>query len=121
MDDEWKQRLATNLRQLMTARGWSQSDLARAAGMGTDNISRYLSARYVPSAKHLAKIADAFGVQPTDLYGTHDDEGAFLVELHVLREDPSRSMLKIRHVLPTEVAMEILALVNKARTQANQG
>jgi transcriptional regulator with XRE-family HTH domain len=116
MDEDWKQRFAATVKQLMAERGWSASELARQAGLGTDNISRYLSAKYVPGAKHLAKMAEAFGVQPAELYGSPADECT--AELRVLRNDPTQAQLRINQVVPLDVALQILTLANNAKAQS---
>lgn len=113
MDEDWKQRFAATVKQFMAERGWSASELARQAGLGTDNISRYLSAKYVPGAKHLAKIAEAFGVQPAELYGSQPDECT--AELRVLRNDPTQAQLRINQVIPLDIALQILTLANNAK------
>ena len=118
MDDDWKERLSSNIRRLLVARGWNQSDLARHSGVGTDNISRYLKGKYVPNAKHLGKLADALGVVASDLYGEQESD-EYAVEFRVLREDPSQALVKLNQVMPTEIAVQIVTLVNRARLSEN--
>ena len=61
--DEFGRRLAA----LMTERGWNQSELARAAGLGRDSISTYVRGQVFPEPKNLRKLADALGTSPHDL------------------------------------------------------
>ena len=70
---------AKRLNRLLLQRGWSQSDLARRAGLtsrtgksdGRDLISKYCSGRNEPNRANLAKLARAFGCQPGDLMNEH--------------------------------------------------
>jgi transcriptional regulator with XRE-family HTH domain len=112
MNDDLKQRLSSSIRRLLAQRGWSQSELARYAGVGSDNISRYLRGKYVPNAKHLGKIADAFGVVVSDLYG-EQEQNDYVVEFKVLRDDPALSLIRVNQIVPTEIAVQILALLNQ--------
>lgn len=61
--------LASRLRDLLEARGWTQSDLAEAAGIGRVAVSRYVNGRREPRAETVAVIASALGVNPADLVG----------------------------------------------------
>jgi transcriptional regulator with XRE-family HTH domain len=118
LDDDWKERLSSNIRRLLVQRGWNQSDLARHSGVGTDNISRYLRGKYVPNAKHLGKIADALGVQASDLYREQEPDD-YAVEFRMLRDDPSQALIRLNQVMPTEIAVQIVTLVNRARLSEN--
>lgn len=119
MSSDWKQSFADTLRVLMAEKGWNQSELARRAGTGRDNISRYLNGKQVPTPIHLKRLADAFGVSPSALYpGAVNDvaeSGEFSVELKLLRSDPTRAWVRIDQVMPTEIALQIVALANQAK------
>jgi len=45
-------------------KGWSQAELAKAAGLGASAVSRYESGAQVPTADTLARIRMAVGVPP---------------------------------------------------------
>jgi transcriptional regulator with XRE-family HTH domain len=51
-----------NIRREMSARKWTQSDLADRAGMPQPRISEVLIGTYEPSLSKLEKIANAFGI-----------------------------------------------------------
>ena len=119
MEDDWKERLSGNIRRLLLQRGWNQSELARHSGVGTDNISRYLKGKYVPNAKHLGKIADALGVMASDLYVEQEESDDYAVEFRVLRDDPNHALIRLNQVMPTDIAMQIVTLVNRARQSGN--
>lgn len=54
--------VAGRLRQCAEAKGLSQSDVARMAGMNAANISRYFTASRLPKPGELIDLARFFGV-----------------------------------------------------------
>lgn len=62
-----RQEFARRLSSVIMERGWSQSDLARAAGLGRDAISTYVRGRSLPGPLNLRKLADALGMSPHQL------------------------------------------------------
>jgi len=59
--------LAANTKRLMDDRGWSQAELARRMKTHQSNVLRLLEAYYAPSAKQIARVATAFGVELCEL------------------------------------------------------
>ena len=51
-----------NILREMAARNWTQTELAKRAGMPQPRISEVLIGSYDPSLRKLEKIAKAFGV-----------------------------------------------------------
>lgn len=51
-----------NIRREMSARNWTQKELASRCGMPQPRISEVLIGTYEPSLSKLDKIANAFGV-----------------------------------------------------------
>lgn len=118
IDSQWGQHLADALRRLLQEKGWNQSELARRADIGRDNISRYLNGRHLPTPVHLKKLADAFGVSqdtlcPGDI--TEIFQPDYTVELKLLKDNPAQALVKINQVMPTEIALQIVALANSAK------
>lgn len=64
------------VRELRRRKGWSQQDLASASGVGQDTISSLELGRHEPRPSTLRKIAAAFGVEVTDLFGEGDSPKA---------------------------------------------
>lgn len=113
---EWKGPFGDTVRLLMAEKGWNQSELARRAGIGRDNVSRYLNGKHVPTPIHLKRIADALHVSPGILYPggmNQDGETEFIVELKLIRSDPSQALVRINQVMPTEIALQIVALAHQ--------
>ena len=59
---EWLRTFANNLQYFMEMHDYSQSELARMAGLEQASISRYLGARQMPGPKALINLANVFGV-----------------------------------------------------------
>jgi transcriptional regulator with XRE-family HTH domain len=132
------QGFARRLKEMRVAKGWKQSDLARAVwgekqnkdgrmvAKNRDRISQYEQARGYPTAPNLKKIADALGCEPLDL---DPDIASTWNALQPLRiGDGSRTVLNIttdplnpsmaditvNAYLPTSVALKIGTLVHEA-------
>ncbi|GAV35464.1 helix-turn-helix protein [Roseomonas sp. TAS13] len=65
--DVVKAEFGRRLQAAMLARGWSQSELARRAGIGRDSISVYIRARSMPGPGHLNALAKALGTTAEEL------------------------------------------------------
>jgi transcriptional regulator with XRE-family HTH domain len=59
-----KEDLRLAVTMLRALRGWSQSELATAAGLGASAVSRYESGAQEPSRRTFDRIAAAVGVRP---------------------------------------------------------
>ena len=65
--DEIVARLATNVRNYRTQRGWSQAELAARVGVDTRQIGRIEQQANVPSIVLAYHIAQAFEITLNDL------------------------------------------------------
>lgn len=63
----YKQYIGEKIKSLRIEKGFSQSMLAHAAGLGPTTISRYETATNAPDIEHLLSIATALGVSPIAL------------------------------------------------------
>jgi transcriptional regulator with XRE-family HTH domain len=59
--------LAANALRLMEARGWTKAEFARQLKTHQSNVGRLLAGRYAPSAKTIAAVATAFGVDVCEI------------------------------------------------------
>jgi molybdate-binding protein/transcriptional regulator with XRE-family HTH domain len=66
-------RLDNRVKGLRQARGWTQDELARAAGLSRTGISAIESARLVPSVAAALGLARALGCSVEELFGSHAD------------------------------------------------
>ena len=64
--------LAGRLRQLRSARGWSQQQVARRAGINRSYYSQLELGNHSPSVDVLWDLAAAYGVPITDLFREPD-------------------------------------------------
>ena len=61
------------VRALREAEGWSQSELARRAGLHSTTVSVIESGRWKPGQGQIEKLAAALGVEPADLKDVSED------------------------------------------------
>lgn len=121
--DKHRQDFAKRLAGAMTQKGWNQSELARRADIGRDNVSGYVRGHNLPNSKHLAKLAAALNVPASYLLGaaTGDrfpalaDDDKPLTELRNLPDKPGYMRVLIRHDVPEEMAFEIAKMVRKVK------
>jgi transcriptional regulator with XRE-family HTH domain len=112
-----KQEFGRRLYQLMIAKGWRQSDLARRADIQRDSVSTYVRGVTWPSQINLEKLAKALDVEPNDLLpngfgmAVAQDEPDF--ELKVSPGDPTMAWLRINRMVPFDIAVEIAAILNR--------
>ncbi len=59
-----KEDLRIAVAMLRALRGWSQAELARAAGLGASAVSRYESGAQEPSLRTFDRIVTAVGLRP---------------------------------------------------------
>jgi molybdate-binding protein/DNA-binding XRE family transcriptional regulator len=62
-------RLDNHVKQLRQARGWTQDELARAAGLSRTGVGAIEAARLVPSVAAALGLASALGCSVEDLFG----------------------------------------------------
>jgi transcriptional regulator with XRE-family HTH domain len=128
------QDFARRLHELRTAKGWNQSDLARAVwgeqtdakgkttAKGRDRISEYERGLSSPEPENLQALADALGVGIEDLApkvtaATVDREDPAL-QFTMIAGHPDKVHLVINQLLPLEVAAKIVALISAATATA---
>ena len=121
---------ARKLQDLRIAKGWNQSDLARAiwgttidkrgriVAKSRDRISEYEKGISVPEPDNMQKLADALGVSveelaPRVVAGAIDREDPAM-QMTMVTGHPGRVHLVINQLLPLAVAAQIVALVEGA-------
>jgi molybdate-binding protein/transcriptional regulator with XRE-family HTH domain len=67
-------RFDNRVKQLRQARGWTQHELARAAGLSRTGVSAIEAARLVPSVAAALGLASALGCSVEDLFGGETSE-----------------------------------------------
>ena len=64
---ELQEIIGKNLKELRTAKGWSQAELAEKAHVSPDFLSRAERGKRAPSTASLCRLAEALGVPPAEL------------------------------------------------------
>ena len=67
-------QIAHNLRTMMAARGWTQSELGRRAGLPPSRIHEILSGKHDPRVGTIEKLANALGFPSAMILGGSDVE-----------------------------------------------
>jgi transcriptional regulator with XRE-family HTH domain len=101
----------------MVDRNWSQSDLARQAGLGRDSISQYMVERSLPSPENAERLARAFGFKEVrDLYPdsflASVDSVPAAIEVKQLPDNPQRAHLRVNKEMPFRVAAQIIDILS---------
>lgn len=68
MADKVKEIFSANIRRYRNSFGYSQEKLAEIVGISTSFIASIETSKKFPSSKNIAKLADAFGLQPYQLF-----------------------------------------------------
>lgn len=115
---EPKTEFGRRLKSLMLEKGWNQSDLARHADMGRDNVSGYINGKYLPNAKHLHRLAHALNVSGQTLLPSEEEMPVAPREEEYLemRQIPGRSgrvSLRINKVVPMPLAIKVIEMIEQ--------
>lgn len=70
--DPPKPHFGGTIRELRLERGWSSRELGRRTGMTSENFSRIEHEAYHPHLKTIRRLADAFGITPSELISYHE-------------------------------------------------
>jgi len=90
--DQVREIMAARLKLLRSSKGMKQADLAEAAGVEINTISRYERGQQMPGVQHLLNISKALGVSPMDILPPADSQ---VQRLHILRQELSEKTLLI--------------------------
>lgn len=118
-----KQELGRRLSAMLIERNMTQSDLSRAADLGRDSISTYVSGKTFPTPKALQALAHALGVErsdllPNEIMSAMDDQVP-AVELKQAAGHPGVAWLRVNRLMSFSTACEIIKLI--ADEDAKQG
>jgi transcriptional regulator with XRE-family HTH domain len=120
-----KQEFGQRLHRLLLEKGWTQSELARRAGLPRDSISVYMNARSLPTPLSLQKLSDALNVPADDLlpnYAINAIQKDFPeLEIRVSANDRGKAYLQINRWVPTSIALQIAGLLDQADRAPAQG
>jgi len=118
-----KQEFGRRLYQLMLARGWNQSELARKADLPRDSVSTYIRGRTLPTPKSLQAMADALGVTPADILPNSIesavDEDMPSIEMRVSTSAPSMAWLRVNRLVSLSTAAKVIEMIEGEREAAD--
>lgn len=101
----------------MLAKGWSQAELGRQAGIHRESISGYIRGNHWPTPSALDRLSKALGVEPSVLLPNHvktailQDEPSF--EMRASSGDPTRMWVKLNRHMSMSAAVRIAAIVEE--------
>jgi transcriptional regulator with XRE-family HTH domain len=115
-DDAMKAAFAQRLLMVMRERGWTQSELARRARIGRDNVSGYIRGKNLPGPAILNRLAAALSVGPEELIPMPEQDipngrKAHGFTLRHLADDGNRVWLQVEQALPWDQAEAILRIL----------
>lgn len=117
-----KAEFGNRLYKLMLSRGWSQSELARQAGLPRDSISTYIRGVSTPTPANLDRLARALGVKADDLLpnvletAIEEDMPAFSMQASV--NAPGKAWLRVNRAVSFSTASKIAELLAAEDAQA---
>ena len=104
--------------QQMIKQDMSQSELARASGLGRDSISQYVRGRNTPSPQNLNKLARALNVAPEDLLPNQAGVAAAKeIPTFQIQQvgDDGKVWLHVNQHVDSEQAMRVMAILNEKK------
>ena len=117
-----RQLFSRRLWRLMVQKGMNQSELARVAGIARDSVSTYIRALSMPDPVNLHKLAQALGVEISDLNPqaalSANNDAIPAIEVKQAVGDPGRAWLRCNVQVPFDVAVKVMALLSEAESKA---
>lgn len=131
------QPFGLRLKNTLSDRGLSQSDLARRmwpgeftvdargyeAPKGKDLISKWIKGASVPDARNLKTLSEALNMSveelAPDLLARDTRNEPKEAELTFVAGRPDSARISINTVVPTDVALKIMALLSAAKSKEN--
>lgn len=107
-NDEYRMNMIAtfqkNLANLMMSRGWENTDLSMATGIGLSDLSKYRNIEYnvLPRVTEIAKICEAFhvtldfmvGIDPGGRYAELTVEEKEILSSYALADDRDKMLVK---------------------------
>lgn len=106
---------------MMLERGWNQSELARASGLGRDSISTYVRGHTFPEPRNLRRLADALGTSPEQLLpnsmlsAIEADSPA--LEIRQAHGHLDKVYIRVNQLVTVDQAAEIFSILRRKETE----
>ncbi|MGQ3049870.1 MAG: helix-turn-helix domain-containing protein [Niveispirillum sp.] len=109
--------IAQRLQGLMEKKGWNQSELARAAGIGRDSVSVYCLGKSIPGAKHLAAMARALNCDPSDICPAVSEASApTAMQVTQVVGEPGKAWLRLNRSVTMDQLVRIMQILAEPET-----
>lgn len=107
-----KQEFGRRLMALMLSKGWNQSELARASGLGRDAVSTYIRGVSFPEPKNLHKLAKALDMEasallPNAVVRAMDSDSAPMLEIRQAAGHPDKVWVRVNRMVSFDIAARI--------------
>lgn len=118
-----KQAFGRRLYQLMVAKGWNQSELARRAGVTRDAVSTYVRGKTMPTRQSAGALAEALGISVEELLpnliesAIDADDPA--LEIKTSPGAPAKAWLRVNQLVTLETAIKISQLLSDNQNDAS--
>lgn len=112
-----KQEFGRRLYNLMLAKGWTQSELARQSGLPRDRISTYVRGVALPTPANVQALAKCLGVEAEALLPNHteqaigDDNPSF--DMKTSTAAPGKAWLRVNRLVSFSTAVKIAELLEQ--------
>jgi transcriptional regulator with XRE-family HTH domain len=110
-----KREFGRRLYNLMLARGWHQSELARRAGLSRDRISTYVRGAAMPTPANVEALARALDVEAEAILPNYImsviDEDAPALEIRSSPAAPGKAWLRVNRLVTLATAVRIADLL----------
>lgn len=120
-----KQEFGRRLYNLMLAKGWHQSELARQSGLPRDRISTYVRGAAMPSPQNVQALAAALGVEADAIMPNHVmsaiDEDVPALEIKSSPATPGKAWLRVNRLVLMATAVKIAELLEQDHAADGSG
>ena len=107
-----REYFSRRLHEMMSAKGWGRSELARRAGLPREAVSTYVQGTALPTAASLDRLANALETTVQELVSHPED--AFddpSIDLKVSPGSPNVAWLRINRLVSLSAAAKIIDLL----------
>lgn len=121
-----KAEFGRRLHQLIVERGWTQSELARRAGVGRDQISTYVRGRSFPEPTSLNKLSKALSVPPEQILPNSAIDGierdpAPAIQIQQSSGNPDKVWVQINQLVTSDQALRLMQILYEKPEEAEGG
>ena len=117
-----RREFSKRLQAQMIEKGWNQSELARRASIGRDNVSSYIRGIAMPGPLHLSALSRALGMTNDTLLPAKSmpsiDESFPALDIRAV--GPSKAWLRVNQAVSMEDAIKIMQILTEKTDDEDQ-